>query len=386
MRILHFIPTYAPAWQFGGPVRSVSSLCEELAERGHEVTVLTTDAGLKPGEVPAHGAESIRNGVRVHYYPQEGGYGIKSSTLETSVENFVKRHDLVHVTAIWQRTGPAACRAARRAGVPYVISPRGALGPYSWRRGRLKKLAYYFLRERRNLCGAAGFHYTSAMEAAECERFRFGKPACTLPNGLDFAKWSRNETAGRAWRVTNGITASARVLLYAGRLHHKKGLDLLPEALGRISASDWTMVFVGGDDDGTRQRLTVEFARRGLQDRVRFLPGVDSEALVGVYSGADVFLLPSLHENFGNAALEAAACGCWVLASREVGVAGELAALGAGESLDREVDSWASAIAQNLSVFTRVAFPREDLLHAFGIRMTAERMDKFYHSLLKGGR
>lgn len=383
MKILHIIPTYAPAWQFGGPVRSVSSLCEELAARGHEVTVLTTNAGLRNSDIILPGSETARNGVRVHYYPQEPGYGIKSTALESRINEFVDKHDVVHVTAVWQRTGPAACRASRLANVPYVISPRGALGPYSWKRGRIKKVIYYIIRERVNLSGAAGFHYTSKMEAAECERFRFEKPTCIIPNGLDFGKWSRIESAGQDWRAKCGIDTSVKVLLYAGRLHHKKGLSLLPKALAACSLKNWIMVFVGDDDDGTGQKLALEFSRCGLQDRVRFCPGVESNLLAGAYSGSDFFLLPSFHENFGNAALEAVACGCRVLASNYVGVAAELAALGAGEVLNRDVGVWSEAIVRNLSSHQRNTTPLEQLVKAFGIQYTAKQMEAFYNRLIR---
>lgn len=345
--------------------------------------MLTTDAGLKQGNIPGRGREVSRNGVKVHYAPQVPGYGIRSPALEAAIGEFAENQDLIHVTAIWQRTGPAACRAARAAGVPCVISPRGALSPYSWKRGRWKKLVYYLLYERRNLSEAAGFHYTSAMEAAECESFRFGKPSCVVPNGIDFQRWRRNGAAGAAWRKRNGIPADARVMLYSGRMHHKKGLDLLPEVLSRLSKPDWRIVFVGGDDDATGQKLEVEFRRKGLADRVRFLPWVDSGALAETYSGADILVLPSRHENFGNVALEAAACGCWILASEKVGIARQLAELGAGECLPLNVDAWVGTIANWRS---RDAGPSSRVIGTFDIRNTAESMETFYRSLPSAAR
>ena len=224
MKLLHYIPTYAPAWQWGGPVRSVSGMCEALARLRHEVTVFTTNAGLEDDPAIPANRPVMRNGVKVHYFPRQAGYGIASSALEQAVAAHAGEFDLIHVTAIWQRTGAAACRAARKAGVPYVISPRGALGPYSWRRGRVKKLAYYALRERRSLCQASGFHYTSQMEAGECEPYRFGRPSCIVPNAIDLEFWRRDPAAGAAWRQQHGIASGDCVLLYAGRLHHKKGL------------------------------------------------------------------------------------------------------------------------------------------------------------------
>jgi glycosyltransferase involved in cell wall biosynthesis len=378
VKILHYIPTYAPAWQWGGPVRSVSDLCEALVVQGHDVTVFTTNAGLNKGDVPENGAEVVRNGVKVHYFPQIPGMGIKSPALEEAVTIRISEFDLLHVTAIWQRTGPAACRAARQAGVPYVISPRGALGPYSWQRGRLKKLLYYWLWERANLQGAAGFHYTSTMEAAECERFRFDKLACNVPNGLDIRRWSRNEAAGLAWRKVNGVGLGAKVLLYAGRLHHKKGLDLLPSVFEQLDDLDWLVAFVGNDDDGTGALLREQFAARRLIARVRFLPVALPEDLVAAYSAADVFLLPSRHENFGNVVVEAAVCGCRVLVSEETGIGFEISSLGAGERLPRSAVCWRDAIRRALATSELSPGTVESLRIAFSRARAASEIEKFY--------
>lgn len=172
MKILQYIPTYAPAWSFGGPVRSVSLLSEGLAALGCEVHVLTTLAGVPSSESIPPNQTIDRNGVKVTYFETSIGLGISSLKLKRAVRNRLQDFDLVHVTGIWQPTAVAACRAAERIGVPYVVSPRGALSPYSWSAGRLKKSIYYLLAERRNIQKAAGIHYTSDLERRECLRYR----------------------------------------------------------------------------------------------------------------------------------------------------------------------------------------------------------------------
>lgn len=387
MKIVHLIPTYAPAWKYGGPVRSVSGLCEGLAAGGHDVTVLTTDAGLRADDIPARSCVVIRNGVKVYYFPRVAGLGIKSPALEHAAGELVRGQDLVHVTAIWQRTGPAMCHAARRAGIPYVISPRGALGPYSWGRGRLKKIAYYFLYERENLRRAAGFHYTSLMEAKECEGFRFGKPACTIPNPMDLDFWKPDRAAGQAWRKMQGFENVVTVLLYAGRIHHKKGLDLLPDALRHCERDGLAtrLVFVGPEDDETGMLLRKKFAELGLEHIVTFLPMVPPEELRVIYCGADIFVLPSRHENFGNVAVEAAACGCQVLASSNTGVAQELVDLGIGQSLPNNALAWYRAITESTGKRRDVTnFGQNRVLKGrFGLESVAKGMEKFYSRVLQ---
>jgi glycosyltransferase involved in cell wall biosynthesis len=381
MKILHVIPTYAPAWQWGGPVRSVSDLCEGLASRGHDVTVFTTDAGLEGEARPPQSCEVLRNGVRVFYFPRVAGAGIASPELVNAARSRAREFALIHVTAIWQRTGAPVCAAARAAGVPYVISPRGALSPYSWSRGRLKKMLYYLWRERAAVRGAAGFHFTSAMEARELDGFCAGRPACVVPNTVDLGAWRRDEAAARRWRAAEGISPDERVFLYAGRFHHKKGLDLLPAVLERLGGERWRLVLVGVDDDGTGAAFQREMVWRGIGDRTRILPLRAPEELVGIYSAADAFLLPSRHENFGNAAVEAAACGCPVLASCFAGVAAELERLGGGKSLPREVEPWVAALQEVCAGQPLAEGTTEHIRQEFSRDIAAERMKAFYQSI-----
>ena len=383
MKILHYIPTYAPAWKWGGPVRSVSGLCEALAQQGHEVTVFTTNAGLENDAAIPTDHPVMRNGVRVHYFPRVKGYGIASPALEQAVAAHAGEFNLVHVTAVWQRTGSAACRAAYRAGVPYVISPRGALGPYSWRRGRLKKLAYYHLRERWNLSHTAGFHYTSQMEARECEPFRFGRPSCIVPNPIDFDFWYRDEAAGAEWRRRHGIAADMRVLLYAGRMHDKKGLDLLPPVLRQCVDAGLPVMLVctGIDEDGTGRRLSEHVEKLRVSDHFKLLPLCPPEELRAAYSGANLFVFPSLHENFGNVAVEAAACGCFVLASGDVAIAQELADIGCSIICSRAVADWVRQISICAIGERAKNINRDDLIARFSRTKTGENLCAFYKNI-----
>ncbi len=381
MKILHYIPTYAPAWKWGGPVRSVSDLCEGLAGRGHEVTVFTTDAGIEKGLVTPGGKPIERNGVTVHYFPRDRGIGIKSTALEAAVANRAPSFELIHLTAIWQRTGTAAAVAARKAGRPLVISPRGALGPYSWRRGTIKKLLYYWWKERSNLKSAAGFHYTSEMEAEECREFGFSKPYCIAPNPINLKNWERDEQGAALWRREIGCAPEDALFLYVGRIHHKKGLDLLPGALKHLGSSSWRLILVGDDEDGSRHRLLQAMKREGIADRVKHIPLVPPSKLPAVYSAANALVLPSRHENFGNVAVEAAVCGCYVLASTNTGVASQLKSLGVAECLPREAGAWFRALLSRLIK----PIPSETGIHAvrqaFSRDAIAKQVEKFYESL-----
>lgn len=381
MKILHYTGAYAPAWKVGGPVRSVSQICEGLAARGHEVTVLTTNVELEsdPAIIPDQVVD--RNGVAVTYFQAERNWtGVRSSGLETAISERINEFDIVHVTGVWQPTSMAACRAAESAGVPYVVSPRGALGDYSWTQKRWKKYPYWWLFERRNCSAAAAVHYTTTMEAQECVRFKLPGEVALIPNsvGLDF--WRYDHDAAKAWRAEQGISAKTRVFLNAGRLHHKKGLDLLPAALAEVECSNWKMVFVGSDDDHTKEELINEFGRMGLLGRIIFLDTLMPEVLRGLYSAADVFLLPSRHENFGNVVIEALACGCPTILSDQVGVAEDLIEYPGVTVLPNEPALWAQAL--NLVEIARERFDLcERLDQCFSSDTVVRKFEEIYINL-----
>lgn len=385
MRVLHYTGAYAPAWKVGGPVRSVSQICEGLAARGHEVTVLTTNVELEEDPTIVPDQVMDRNGVAVTYFQAERNWtGVRSSGLEAAVRERINEFDIVHVTGVWQPTSMAACRAAESARVPYVVSPRGALGDYSWTQKRWKKYPYWWLFERRNCSAASAVHYTTTMEAQECVRFKLPGKVALIPNsvGLDF--WRYDHEAAQAWRVEQGISAKTRVFLNAGRLHHKKGLDLLPAALAEVECSNWKMVFVGSDDDHTKEELINEFGRMGLLGRIIFLDTLTPEVLRGLYSAADVFLLPSRHENFGNVAIEALACGCPLVISEHVGVAADLIEYPGVTVLPNDKSKWAQAIS-----LVEASKDRLDLgcrlEQCFSGHVVVEHMERLYRRLLAVG-
>ncbi|MEB3242543.1 MAG: glycosyltransferase [Cyanobacteriota bacterium] len=340
MRLLHFLPVYAPAWQFGGPVLSVSRLCEALAATGVEVEVITTNAGLPDWPASLPGVPENRGGVRVVRYPVDRAAGtIRSRALVEALPAHLARADLLHLSAIWQPLGLPVQRAAHRAGVPVVHSLRGALGPYGLGRGWWKKWPYYLLRERPLLQKAAMLHCTSRQEVEEIRWLGLRPRPWILPNSIDLATLRHDPARGLAWRRQQGLPAEDPLLLVAGRLHHKKGLDLLPPVLGALADRPWRLVVIGNDDDGSGRSLRRGLERRGLAARCLWLPALPAAELVAPYNAADLLLLPSRHENFGNVVLEALACGCGAMVTPSVG-------MGDGDVrvVERRRDAWIEAL------------------------------------------
>ncbi len=346
MKILFFIPVYAPAWQFGGPVQSVSRLCEGLAKKGHTIKVITTNAGLPKLPEEKLNRQNIRNGVQVVYYSIDQPKGtIQSKELVAALPEAVKDIDLIHISAIWQPLGIAVQREAWRQNIPVIHSLRGALSPYSRRQKWWKKYPYYLLHERPWLQRTAAIHVTTCQEEHELCGLRLRSPRVMLQNPLDLNELRIDSEERGEFRSKHGISCDIPLLLICGRQHHKKGLDLIPNILSKLRNYCWDLLIVGEDDDGSGQELLRSLRNAGLGSRIHNLKMQPSSALNSIYNASDLLLLPSRHENFGNVVIEALACGCAVAISDKTGVGEDLqqdAPTGFGSVMKRENGIWRS--------------------------------------------
>ena len=383
MRVLHFLPVYVPAWQFGGPILSVSRLCEGLARQGLDVRVITTNAGLPDLTSNQLGVPVDVNGVQVNYDPvdHQGG-AIRSTALVESLKYHMSWADVLHLSSIWQPLGVPVQNAAHAAGVPVIQTLRGALGPYSWQRKWWKIVPYFFLKERPLIQKAAALHCTTNQEAREIAWLHLKPPIQILPNPLDLSQLRYDPDLGNNWRRNLGISPGTPLFLVAGRLHHKKGLDLLPKALHSVSRESWHILFLGQDEDGTGRRLRRELNQMGLSDRVHWLDPLPADQLVGPYNAADWLLLPSHHENFGNVVVEALACGCGALISDTVGVAEMLDRCLGVIVTPRTTLGWSLSIKEALTSSRPGLLSSSWVINRFSTRLVAQNAKHIYSSLL----
>jgi glycosyltransferase involved in cell wall biosynthesis len=319
MRILHVIPSYLPAVRYGGPIFAVHGLCKALAARGHEVQVFTTNID-GPGNSPVPiGLPVNLEGVQVRYFSCSLLRRLYwAPALGRALESEIGKFDVVHLHSVFLWPTWAAARAARKAGVPYVLSPRGMLvrdliGRRSW----LAKSAWIQIIERSNVEQAAAVHLTSQLEAAELQRFGWRLPRlAVIPNGVD----EPMPCGGDIATDVKGIAAEQPLVLFLGRLSWKKGLDRLLSAFA--STRTGKLAIVGTDDEGLAPRLVKLAGSLRIAERVRILPrtiiGSEKERL---FAAARVFVLTSYSENFGNTVLEAMRRGVPVVVTPEVGAA-----------------------------------------------------------------
>jgi glycosyltransferase involved in cell wall biosynthesis len=354
MRILSVTETYAPFLEFGGPPVKVRALAQGLAAQGNEVTVLTPDWGLEArmSATEASGAERgpfgwkrMENGVTAIYVPTWLRY--RSVSWNPAVKRFcrarLKNFDLAHIYGLYDFLGPAVAAACVKRKIPYVLEPIGMFVPIV-RSLRLKRI-YHALFGHRLFEEATAIVATSEQEIEELVSGGVAREKITLRrNGVEVpSSWPERGTFLKGL----GITKEAKVILFLGRLSEKKSPDLLLEAFASLSkeAGENTLhlVFAGPDEGGMKTRLAQMAAQLGAAQRVKFTGVLFGEAKWAAYRDADVFVLPSQNENFGNTAAEAMASGTPVVVTEQCGIAPLLADV-AGLVVPHDAGALAGAI------------------------------------------
>jgi glycosyltransferase involved in cell wall biosynthesis len=359
MRILSVTETYAPFLEFGGPPVKVRALAQGLAARGNEVTVLTSDWGLETRMSAAEASGTERspfgwkrteNGVTAIYLPTWLRY--RSVSWNPAVKRFcrarLKNYDLAHIYGLYDFLGPAVAAACVKGNIPYVLEPIGMFVPIV-RSLRLKRI-YHALFGRRLFEEASAIVATSEQEIEELVSGGVAREKIALRrNGVEVpTSWPERGT----FREGLGITEEAKVILFLGRLSEKKSPDLLLEAFTSLSkeARENTLhlVFAGPDEGGMKTRLAQMATQLGVAQRVKFAGALFGEAKWAAYRDADVFVLPSQNENFGNTAAEAMAAGTPVVVTEQCGIAPLLADV-AGLVVSHDAGALARAIRAVIS-------------------------------------
>jgi glycosyltransferase involved in cell wall biosynthesis len=365
MRILNVTETYAPFFEFGGPPVKVLALAEGLARRAHSVGVVTADWGLEKrlrlqseAELQAAGWDRSpfgwrhnQNGVQSTYIPSWWRY--RTLSWNPAIHRYcrarLQNFDVVHIFGLYDLLGPAVAAAAREQRIPYVIEPIGMYVPIV--RNVMLKRMYHSMIGRRLFAGAAAFIATSEQEASELAAAGVpGEKIVLRRNGVDCPQ---SLPARGTFRAAQGIPERAKLVLFLGRLSPKKSPELLLQAFARfaqrrVGDADPMLVFAGPDDAGMQQRLMAEAARLGLSARVKFPGPLFAENKWAAYRDADVFVLPSQNENFGNTAAEAIAAGTPVIVTEQCGIAPHIKNL-AGAIVAHDAEALAAAMEKILT-------------------------------------
>jgi glycosyltransferase involved in cell wall biosynthesis len=337
MKILRSIHSLNPA--IGGPMESVKQSSIILRDRGHSVEIASLDSPASPWvrdfPVPVHALG-----------PGTGSYGYSPRFTRWLKERHAD-YDAVIVHGIWQYNSFGVWRVLHRRTTPYFVFLHGMLDPWfnrTYPLKHLKKLLYWPWAEYRVLRDAAAVLFTSE-EERRLARESFSIYRCNekVVNYGTAAPTVDLEGTKREFLKAFPQLQGKRLLLFLGRLHEKKGCDLLVEALasnqtaGRGPAS-FHLVMAGPCADENYLRSLKRLASaNGTESSITFTGMLESALKWGAFTAADAFILPSHQENFGISVVEALACGTPVLISNKINIWREIVSDCAGFADDDDL-------------------------------------------------
>lgn len=318
MKILQVVDYFKPFWERGGTVRIPYEIALKLTERGHVITVYANgERADSPAKVTQNRPVFV-DGMTVYYFKTLS----KRFTAKTNIDLpyfapfIVRRHlrefDIVHIHTYRRMLAVPVWHYARRFRIPYVVQAHGSLSTY-FLKGRQKRL-FDKLWGLKILRDAAR---VIALTADEAEQYRaMGVPENRIeiiPGGIDLKAFENLPPRG-TFRTAYGIGENERVVLYLGRIHRIKGLDLLVTAFADLcrEMKETRLVIVGGDDGylQTLQQMVKDF---DIGEQVLFTGFLDGDIKLAAYADADVYVLPSVYECFPTTVMEACACGTPVI-------------------------------------------------------------------------
>jgi glycosyltransferase involved in cell wall biosynthesis len=326
LKLLHILSSVNP--DSGGPMEGVRQRGLRLQQLGHSVEVVTLDdpgAGfLKEFPLIVHALG-----------PSPRGYGYNGKLVPWLRSN-ARAFDAIVINGLWQYHSFGAWRVLHKIGVPYYIFTHGMLDPWFKRTypfKHIKKWLYWPWAEYRVLRDARAVLFTSEEERLQARQsfWLYRATEQVVAYGTSAPPDNSAELREKFF-TTHPELRGQRTLLFLGRIHEKKGCDLLIRAFANVAAaeSNLHLTIAGPDQTGWANRLKEIARDLGVSDRISWPGMLRDEAKWGAFYCAEAFVLPSHQENFGIAVAEALGCGVPVLVSDKVNIWREIKLGGAG--------------------------------------------------------
>lgn len=305
-KIIHTISSMAT--EAAGTTVCVRRLVQESIQAGWPAEVVAIeDADLSTNQ--------SNTGFKLHTFksdfrnfPLVRRLGL-SRALIPGLEALARDAAVIHNHGLWMMPNVASGIVSSRERLPLVISPHGMLGPGALQFSRWKKRLFWYLFQRSAAAGCACWHATSEKELEDIRSFGLKAPVAVIPNGIDDMLPAGSPLPDR--------DTEARTLLFLGRLHPKKGVDSLLRVWSGLSTEfpDWRLE-IAGPLNNSYAAAYENLVREAAIPRVKFTGGIFGQKKLEAYQKAELFVLPTVDENFGMTVAEALVCGTPVVCSR----------------------------------------------------------------------
>ena len=385
LKVLHVIPSVG--LHSGGPTKAIISIEKILTSKGVEITTVTTnDAGPGLRNEKPRGVPLNENSVTRWYFNKTLDPYKVSIGFWKWIHVHAKDYDIIHIHAVFSFMSTVASRAAKKAGVPYIVRPLGTLNRYGMEKRRpfFKRLSFALV-ESSIVSNARAIHCTSVAEKEDVESLGVASRCVVIPLGIDSI--DQNDQAVKLFVETYPKLQGSNYLLYLSRIDKKKNIESLLQAFHLIHQQEPSLkLVIAGDGDPSYvsglKKLTNEL---GVEESVCWVGHITGELKQGAFLGASSFVLPSFSENFGIAVAEALMVGLPCILCKGVAIAEDVVESGAGITVDVDGESIAKGIlhiANNPSISVSMSKSAKKLaLEKFSVNTMGKRLVDLYNDI-----
>ena len=321
MIISLIIPSFYPATVYGGPIFSTLNTCKELAKiENMIINVSTTDANMTTHlNIETNKFLKLEENLFVKYYHDTIINKI-SYPMIFNISKDIQNSDVIHIQSIFSISTPISLYFARKYKKSILLSPRGQFGSWCLENGSgLKgKWLKFFIKPFANY---VVWHATSQQEKDEILSHFPNAKVEIIPNGIyvdEFKKYTeltRKDYIKKYAKIE--IKSINKIIISMGRLQKKKGFDILIDSFN-IVLKEYpnSYLLIAGPDEGEKVNLEKQILNLNLQDNIYLIGTIENQDKIDFLANADLFVLPSHNENFGNVYLESLATGTPIVASK----------------------------------------------------------------------
>jgi glycosyltransferase involved in cell wall biosynthesis len=313
MNVLHLIPGAGPGSFGGGPVALNLAREQEAAGCPAQLWSLDSEADRQWAA-----ASSGLATARLRSFATSAPAALRwSREMERAARGQAASLSVVHQHALWTGISRVSLGLREGHGIPSIVTPHGALEAWALKKSSWKKRIALALYERNNLFNASCLHACSQQEAEGFREYGLRNPIAVIPNGVSL-DWLESRGDADSFRRSFQIPADRRVMLFLSRITPVKGLPLLVQALQsvRYRLEDWVVLIAGSDESGHLEDIQGQVAALQLRDHVIFTGPLFGQAKRDAFAAAELFVLPTLRENYGIVVAEALGAGVPVLTTR----------------------------------------------------------------------
>jgi glycosyltransferase involved in cell wall biosynthesis len=376
LKILQVTPYYYPEEQFGGPPLKIHELSKFLIREGLDVkvaTFLSTDRYRED--------LTVIQGVPVQYLPWRGRGLRQVLWRKEKLVQLVREADIVHLFSLYNFLIPVAFREAVKFGKACVIEPEGMYKPRA--RNQFVKRIYHLLftrsifREAKKIIAASELEKQELLEAVADSRLVLRR------NGIPTAEFE-NMPSGLGFREEQGVPDGVPLVIFMGRISPVKNLEVFISACHKADLQRGKVLLIGPAlEPDYRALLETQIKRLGLGEVVKLVNPVYGKKKLEALAAADLFVLPSISESFGNAAAEAICAGVPTLVTKGCGIAAIMEGK-VGLAVPATVEGLAAGVEEMLQELPRwkQVARRRELVHALSWEEPGKKTIEIYHSIL----